>query len=149
VPYSAFDTEAEDDSQSQMNRIEVSQALEAYNKQRSSDERKMEISALAEEMALYGISFNDLVQHSPSHQDSREALMRMGRRLANEESMIRYLREKRQLPIKELCEAEAVSRKTAERHRKYLIAVSLIAYGTYPFLQEYIGLERYGKGETS
>jgi RNA polymerase sigma factor len=149
VPYSAFDTEVEDDSQSQMNHIEVAQALEAYDQKRSSDERKMEIATLTEEMAPYGITFNDLAQHSPRHQDSRETLMRMGRRLAQEESMFRILREKRQLPIKELCEAESVSRKTAERHRKYLIAVSLIAYGTYPFLQEYIGLDRYGKGETS
>jgi RNA polymerase sigma factor len=148
VPYSAFDAEVEDDGQSQMNHIEVAQALEAYSRERSSDERKMEIAALTEELAGYGITFNDLVQHSPRHQDSREVLMRMGRRLASEESMIRYLREKRQLPIKELCQAESVSRKTAERHRKYLIAVSLIAYGTYPFLQEYIGLDRYGKGET-
>jgi RNA polymerase sigma factor len=147
VPYSAFDMEAEDD-QSQMNHIEVSTALEAYNQERSSDDRKMEIAALTEEMALFGITFNDLVQHSPRHQDSREALMSMGRRLAKEENMFRILREKRQLPIKELCEAESVSRKTVERNRKYLIAVSLIAYGTYPFLQEYIGLDRYGEGET-
>ncbi|MCD9024153.1 RNA polymerase sigma-I factor [Cohnella silvisoli] len=147
VPYSAFDTEAEDGG-GEINHIEVSQAIEAYNQERTSDERKMEIAALTAEMELYGITFNDLVQHSPRHQDSREALLRMGRRLASEETMFRFLREKRQLPIKELCEAEDISRKTAERHRKYLIAVSLIAYGTYPFLQGYIGLDRYGKGET-
>ncbi len=148
VPYSAFDSEAED-GESRVNQIEVAQALEAYSRERTVDERKMEIAALTEEMALYGITFNDLIEHSPRHQDSRNTLLRMGRRLANEEKMFIFLREKRQLPIKELCEAEFVSRKTAERHRKYLIAVSLIAYGTYPFLQEYIGLDRYGKGGTS
>ncbi len=148
IPYSAFESEGED-GESTVNRVEVIQAMEAYTKERTADERKMEIAALTEELAIFGITFGDLVQHSPRHKDSREMLLRMGRRLAIEENMFQFLREKRQLPIKELCEAESVSRKTAERHRKYLIAVALIAFGTYPFLQEYIGLDRYGKGETS
>lgn len=148
TPYSSFDSESED-GVSTVNRVEVTQAMEAYTQEQSAEERKMEIAALTEEMANYGITFGDLVKHSPKHQDSREMLLRMGRRLANDEGMFHFLREKHQLPIKELCQAEFVSRKTAERHRKYLIAVALIAYGTYPFLQEYIGLERQGKGELS
>ncbi|WP_115991931.1 RNA polymerase sigma-I factor [Cohnella lupini] len=148
VPYSAFDSSS-DDEEGTTNRVEVVQAMQAFDQERSAEERKLEITALSEEMTLYGISFDDLVDHSPRHQDSRKTLLRMGRRLASEETMFRFLTEKRQLPIKELCEAEQVSRKTAERHRKYLIAVSLIAYGTYPFLQEYIGLDQDGKEETS
>ncbi|QMV43435.1 RNA polymerase sigma-I factor [Cohnella cholangitidis] len=148
IPYSAFDTDTEETAGT-INRIEVAQSMDAYRLERSADERKLEIAALSEELALYGVTFDDLVTSSPRHQDSRAVLLRMGRRLASEESMFRFLCDKKQLPIKELCQAEAVSRKTAERHRKYLIAVSLIAYGTYPFLQEYIGMDREGKGERS
>lgn len=141
IPYSAFDSEDEDNDNS-MNRLEVSQAMDAYDQEKSTEERKMEIAALTVELGEYGISFGDLVNHSPRHQDSRETMLRVGRRLAKDENMVHSLREKRQLPIKELCIAESVSRKTIERHRKYLIAVALIAYGTYPFLQEYVGLDR-------
>jgi RNA polymerase sigma factor len=148
VSYSTFDSIGED-GQSTVNQIEVHQALVAYNEERTADERRMEIGALTEEMALYGIAFEDLVKHSPRHQDSRDMLLRMGRRLASEERLLQFLREKHQLPVKELCELEEVSRKTVERHRKYLIAVALIAYGTYPFLQEYIGLDQQGKGGAS
>ncbi|TFE28127.1 RNA polymerase sigma-I factor [Cohnella luojiensis] len=148
VPFSSFDTEIEED-QSTMNRVEVAQAMEAFRQERSVDERKTEIAALTEELALYDITFGDLVHLSPKHQDSRQMLLRLGRRLASDENMFRRLRDKKQLPIKEICEAESVSRKTAERHRKYLIAVSLIAYGTYPFLQEYIGMDREGEVGTS
>ncbi|RKP54479.1 RNA polymerase sigma-I factor [Cohnella endophytica] len=148
VPYSAFEQETEE-GDGPINRVETAQAMEAYDRERTADERKAEILALTEELAEFGITFGDLADHSPRHQDSREALLRIGRRLAEDERLIRFVREKKQLPIKELCEAEAISRKTAERHRKYLIAVGLIAYGTYPYLQEYIGLDRGGKGETS
>ncbi|MFC5528634.1 RNA polymerase sigma-I factor [Cohnella yongneupensis] len=144
VPYSAFDEES---GEAPMNRIEVSQAMDAYERTRTSDERKLEIEALTEELAIYGITFSDLVRLSPSHQDSREALLRLGSALSRDAGLVRYLKEKRQLPIKELCLAESVSRKTIERHRKYVIAVSLIASGTYPYLQHYIGLYESRKEE--
>lgn len=143
IPYSAFDAESED-GDAPLNHIEVNQALDEYSRQMTADERRMEIASLTEELAVYGITFSDLVDHSPRHQDSRDTMLSLGKRLALNEKLIRILRDKRQLPVKELCETESVSRKTIERHRKYLIAVSLIACGTYPYLQEYIGLNRYG-----
>lgn len=142
LPYSAFDG---DDGDAPANRIEVSQAMEAYEISREADTRKLEVESLTEELAVYGITFADLVRLSPSHQDSRDALLRLGGALARDEGMVRSLKEKRQLPIKELCLSQGVSRKTAERHRKYLIAVSLIASGVYPHLQHYIGLDRLEK----
>jgi RNA polymerase sigma factor len=148
LPYSAFDSEDEQEGQP-VNRVEIAQAMDAYSADRSADERRTEIEALTEELAVFGITFVDLVQHSPSHQDSREMLLRAGRWLANEENLFHSLRERKLLPIKELCESQSLSRKTIERHRKYLIAVSLIAYGTYPYLHGYIGLDRSGEGESS
>lgn len=145
LPYSAFEDES---GETPTNRIEVSQAMEAYERSRTADERKMEIEALTDELSAFGITFADLVRLSPSHQDSREALLRLGTALSRDEKLVRFLKEKRQLPVKELCLAESVSRKTAERHRKYVIAVSLIASGSYPYLQHYIGLDRRGKEGT-
>jgi RNA polymerase sigma factor len=146
LPYSAFD---DDDGEAPMNRIEVGQAMEAYESAKSADDRKLEIEALTVELEAYSITFADLVRLSPSHQDSREALLRLGNAVSRNDSMVRFLKEKRQLPVKELCMVESVSRKTVERHRKYVIAVSLIASGAYPYLQHYIGLDRSGKEGTS
>lgn len=146
VPYSAFDAEPEDGAGS-INRVEIAQAMEAYERVKTADERKLEIAGLAEELAAFGIAFGDLAKLSPKHRDSRMLLLRLGKRLAEEERLFRGLRESRQLPIKELCEMESVSRKTVEKHRKYLIAISLIAGGSYPYLQDYIGMGRRGKEE--
>lgn len=126
LPYSAFDR---DDDEAPMNRIEVAQAMEAYELSQAASTRKLEVEALTEELAAFGITFADLVRLSPSHQDSRDALLRLGTALSQDEAMVESLKEKRQLPVKELCAAHTVSRKTVERHRKYLIAVSLIASG--------------------
>ncbi|MFC5402703.1 RNA polymerase sigma-I factor [Cohnella soli] len=148
VPYSAFDTESAD-GDSAGNRLEVAQAMDAYARERTAEDRKAEIAALSEELSGYGITFGDLVDHSPRHRDSRIALLKVGRRLGEDERLCGMLRQKKQLPIKELCEGGDITRKTAERHRKYLVAVGLIAYGTYPFLREYIGLDHDGEEATS
>ena len=50
------------------------------------------------------------------------------------------LEVKRQLPIKELTLLSAVSRKTLERNRKFIIAAAIIMQGDYPHLQAYLEL---------
>jgi RNA polymerase sigma factor len=144
LPYSALQGDDED-GEGYLSRLESAAALEVYNQEQVAQDRKAEIAMLSEQLALFGIRFHDLVDGSPKHRDSRSALLQVGSRLASTPELYRTLKEKRQLPVKELCIAMAVSRKTVERHRKYLIAVSLIAGGSYPCLQEYIYLKPSGE----
>jgi RNA polymerase sigma factor len=146
VPYSSLNA-GEEDEEGFLHRIESAAAVELYEQQRVAEDRRAEIAALTEQLALFGIPFTDLVENSPRHRDSRLVLMEIGNRLAQRAELFQILLEKRQLPVKQLCTVEAVSRKTVERHRKYLIAVSLIAAGSYPCLQQYISLESSGKEE--
>ncbi|CAM3823002.1 RNA polymerase sigma-I factor [Cohnella lubricantis] len=137
VPYSALQGDRDEDT-SLLAAIEAQEAIEVYARDRAAEERRAEIEALTAELAHYGISFADLSEQSPKHQDSRDMLLGIGRRLAQNAVLFGMLADKRQLPLKELCEIENVSRKTLERNRKYLIAVALIARGPYPLMQEYI-----------
>jgi RNA polymerase sigma factor len=146
VPYSSL-KEHEEDGEGLLHRIESAAAFELYEQQRVAEDRRAEIAALTEQLAVFGIPFEDLAQNSPRHRDSRLVLMKIGNRLAQRAELFQSLLEKRQLPVKELCAVEAVSRKTVERHRKYLIAVSLIAAGPYPCLRQYISLESTGEEE--
>lgn len=144
VPYSAL-TDGSDEDQDALNRVESAAAMEVYERDLAAELRRSEIAMLSEQLALFGIRFQDLVDSSPRHKDSRETLVRIGRTLAEAPELFRVMLDKRQLPVKELCSAVSVSRKTVERHRKYLIAVSLIAGGAYPCLRSYIALESGGE----
>jgi RNA polymerase sigma factor len=141
VPYSAMDAEEEDGGSSAA-QAEAAQAMDAYDRSRAAEERRMEIAALTEELARFGITLAELVDQSPRHADSRSALMKIGRLLAADAALYRTLKETGRLPVKELSEHAGVSRKTIERHRKYLIAVALIAGGPYPYLRYYVQGER-------
>lgn len=137
VPYSALLGERSEEA-SALAVIEAREALTVYERDRMAEERRSEIEALTAELAAYGVTFADLSEQSPKHRDSREALLAIGARLARNPALFVMLMQKRQLPLKELQQAEKVSRKTLERNRKYLIAIALIAGGPYPLLRSYI-----------
>ncbi len=136
TPWSAFDTEDEEDSSS--NPIENVEAMAIYEQERLTERRRDEIETFAARLSRFGVSFMELADKSPKHADSREMLFGIGRLLAEDRLLFAQLESKRQLPIKELTDRCSVSRKTLERNRKFIIAAALIIEGEYPHLQEYL-----------
>lgn len=138
VPYSMFDSE--DEEQPYYNSVETRQAMNAFEIKRTEDERRLEISELSQELERFGISFAELVEHSPKHTDSRRLLIGIAQTLVSETNLLDSLRQTNKLAVKELTEMCGVSRKTVERNRKYIIAIALIISGTYPFMHDYLNI---------
>jgi RNA polymerase sigma factor len=139
IPYSSFEQEDEEDHL--INPVEIHQALDYYDLQKGTEERRNEIIDFNRCLSEYSIQFLDLVEASPKHEDSRRMLFAIGKQLSEDIELMRLLKQKRQLPIKELLGQVSVSRKTLERNRKFLIAVALICHGPYPYLKDYLQLE--------
>ncbi|MFD0961281.1 RNA polymerase sigma factor SigI [Paenibacillus chungangensis] len=135
VPYSSFDTEKDEGT---FNILELSEAMAVHEDNRIMEERRYEIIELGKELRNYGIAFAELPEQSPKHADSRELLIGIARLLASDAGLMKLLKEKRRLPIKELMEAGGVSRKTIERNRKYLITIALVLSGSYPYMNDYL-----------
>ncbi len=144
IPYSYF--EVEDDEDNAANPIEVHQAIEQYEQEKLIEDRKSEIDDFTARLLEFGITFNDLVDASPKHADSREALFSIGKTLAEDRFLMDILLSKKMLPIKELLDKVQVSRKTLERNRKFLIAVALIYDGSYPCLRDYLHVTQSAAG---
>lgn len=136
VPLSSF--EIEDDDFNVINPIEIQQALEEYQVTLGTEDRRSEIESLSHSLADFDIDFNDLIQISPKHTDSREMLFLIAKVLSEDVSLMNHLMSKRMLPIKELLPRVTVSRKTLERNRKYIITLALVYDGAYPYLREYL-----------
>ncbi|SHH11465.1 RNA polymerase sigma-I factor [Desulfosporosinus lacus] len=77
-------------------------------------------------LAEYGIIFEDLVEASPKHKDSKATLWRVAQELCEHSNLLKHLTKTRLLPLKELELLTGVKRKVLERGRKYLIATTLI-----------------------
>jgi hypothetical protein len=54
------------------------------------------------------------------------------------------MRKSGELPIKKIVEATGIVRKTIERHRQWLIVVTIVATSGYSLMAEWIGVQSPG-----
>ncbi|CAM3028142.1 RNA polymerase sigma-I factor [Sporolactobacillus spathodeae] len=118
--------------------VEQQAAIDYYEEKCRINERMEQISSYQELLLNYGITFDVLSHHCPKHADARENAKIAAKRLVEHPELVRFLKKKKQLPIKELLQFVACSRKTIERNRKYIIALALIYIGGFSALMSYI-----------
>jgi RNA polymerase sigma factor len=136
VPFTEF--EVEDDEDNIINYVEVQKSMEAHAVKIEEEQRREEIERYIELLSAFNITLEELVELSPKHVDARQNAMEVARIIAEREELRTYLYEKKSLPLKQLMQYVSVSRKTIERQRKYIIAITLILTNDLNMLQEYI-----------
>lgn len=138
LPFSSFGRDDQAGRHSALEKIDHQQGLAQYQQDREEDERREEITKFARELLNYGITFSDLVAHSPKHEDARLRAMEAARIIAGQPEWIRHLQLKKELPLKQITLATALSRKTLDRQRKYIIGITLVILGDYRYLRSYL-----------
>lgn len=89
-------------------------------------EVKEEVLLFEKQLKEFGITLEDLVLNSPKHKDSRELYIGIARVLAENNELFEKMVRKGCIPLSELMNLVNVHRKTVERNRKFIIAVSLV-----------------------
>ncbi|MBO9129741.1 RNA polymerase sigma-I factor [Bacillus sp. 165] len=117
---------------------EMKVSLTEYLKEMENTERKEEILHFQTVLKSFRITFQDLVKESPKHRDSRASMMEVAVQISQREELINELFQKKKLPLKQIEDMVRVSRKTLERHRKYIIAMCIILTNDYVYIKEYI-----------
>lgn len=135
VPMSSFDVQNEDEI---YNPIETQMAVEEHSRSNVIQDRKWEIEQFSLLLKQYGMTISDLVDASPKHSDTREMLISVSQMIAQNESFSAHVIQNKTLPLKDLTPLVDVSRKTLERNRKYILALSLIQIHEFHYLQEYL-----------
>ncbi|KAB2337286.1 RNA polymerase sigma factor SigI [Cytobacillus depressus] len=134
IDYSSTDNDEDQNNAS----IENELSIDDFKRKTDEELRREEILQFNEVLGQYDLSFSDLVQQSPKHADARKNAMNVAKLIADNEELKQILLEKKRLPIKQIENSVSISRKTIERNRKYIIAMSLILIGDYVYLRDYI-----------
>jgi RNA polymerase sigma factor len=113
-------------------------SLEEYKKKTDEELRIEEIIQFQTLLSSFDLSFSELVENSPKHEDARENAILVAKLLVENMELRNTLFEKKRLPIKQLEKMVNVSRKTIERNRKYIIAIALILSSDYVYLNDYL-----------
>ncbi|MGN7388017.1 RNA polymerase sigma-I factor [Sporosarcina sp. SAFN-015] len=110
----------------------------SYSEERRAKERREELAEYGRLLDEYGLSFKELAAVSPKHADSRKTAFQLAQIIAETPEFYNHLMENKRLPMKQLEEIVEVSRKTIERHRKYIIAVTLLLNNDFIYIKEYV-----------
>lgn len=122
--------------------IDSKNSLMEFEKQQENLRRAEEISHFSIELAKYKLSIDDLIEASPSHLDTRNTILNVAFKCSREENIIKYIREKKNLPIKEMMLLTSMNRKFFEKWRKYILVLILIlSSNDYPYIRSYFNIK--------
>lgn len=113
-------------------------SVKAYSEQQQVNARREEIIEYKKLLSVYGMTFQDLVKISPSHEDARVTAIQIAQLVVETEEYKQFLHQKKKLPVKEIEQLVEVSRKTIERNRKYIIAVAVLLMSDLHYLKDYL-----------
>jgi len=137
TPYLSFNDENE-----VIDYIDTKGSLIEFQKELETQKIGEEILLFSEELSKYKLSFDDLVSASPSHIDTREALLNLAFKCTREERILTYIKNKRNLPIKEIILLTATNRKFIEKWRRYILSLILILVNDeYLYIKSYLNIK--------
>lgn len=138
IPLSSFEEEGEEDNEGTLYYIEAKQSHEAYQQNSLAAERKEEILIYNKKLKEFGLTFAELVRISPKHEDARLRAIEVAQIISRDQELREYLTKRKELPLKSIEKRVGISRKTLERQRKYIIAITLILINDFTHLREYV-----------
>lgn len=100
---------------------------------------KAEIEELSGQMEEFGVTLTDVAANCPKQLRTLEACKQVVAYAKLHSEIIDQLVKTKQLPIKALADGSSVSKKTIERHRKYLVALLLIYSNGYEIIRGHLG----------
>lgn len=109
-----------------------------YEEDHASTDIKDEIVELKKVLQGYGFSFMDLAECSPKAEKTKHQCALACIYMLENPMLVENMRSTKQFPLKIVQKSCDVSRKTLERHRKYLIAAVEILSGNFPYMKEYL-----------
>ena len=86
----------------------------------------------------YSIDFDTLVYVSPKHAAVRRRMIQLAKKLSEDSFASAYIIKRKALPMKEIENRVDFSRKTLERHRKYILANFILINSDLDCLKDYI-----------
>lgn len=138
-PYTVnLDLQEHEEGEFSQSKIESELSIDEYTKAIEQEHRKEEIVYFQHCLKDFNLTFAEILDQSPKHFDARQNAIMVAKEVVSDAELCHFLFTKKQLPVKQLEKKVAVSRKTIERNRKYIIAMAIILSGNFVYLKDYI-----------
>lgn len=130
----------------ELSKAEIATSMEQFKRQTTAHVLAQELLFYRQRLLEFGICFDELEDNSPEHRDTRIQLIRIAKEFSKNSSWINMLEQTKKLPLKEMVDYVTVSKKTLERHRKYLISLILIySYEDFSLIRSAVSFSDLGE----
>lgn len=99
---------------------------------------KEEIMELSQQMQEFGVSLTDIAENSPKQNRTLKSCQQVVAYAKEDREIMEIFFKTKQLPITKLANETKVSKKTIERHRKYLVALLMIYSNGYEIIRGHL-----------
>lgn len=103
-----------------------------------------EVLLFEEELKRFGIDFDDLIDKSPKHIDTRERAVDIAVKTSSKEDLVSHLYEKKRLPIKKISERFLVSVKIIKKSKLFITAIIIVIVNKYSGILTWIKNSKKG-----
>ena len=100
---------------------------------------KIEIDTFGKRLSDFNITFDELVDSSPSHEDTRVKAIEVGESASKEETVIDLLYKTLKLPVMAIVKVVKTTRRFVYAHKTFILSVIVIFHEEFPSLKEWIG----------
>lgn len=129
------------DSDGSSDYLEHKGSLSHYQIHIENQSRSTEIMMLTSELKKFKINFQDLIDSSPKHRDTREKLLSLSLLCINNDTIIMYMKAKSIFPVKRIVLLTGYNKKFIEKWRKYIITLMLILLNDeYTYIKAYLSI---------
>lgn len=107
---------------------------------------KKEIEEFIEELSYFGLTLEDMSESSPKQKRTLDSCHEVIRFVNSNKNILNIIMETKKLPITLLVENTSISKKTLERHRKYVLSMVLVLTNGFDIMRGH--LEKVIRKET-
>ncbi|SCJ46082.1 RNA polymerase sigma factor sigI [uncultured Clostridium sp.] len=110
-----------------------------YNPIEEKTELINEINQFKEELNLFKLTIEDLIDEAPKHSDTRENAINVSKKASKDCDITDFMYEKKRLPIKKMSLKYMITEKVIKRSKKFIISLIIIFFKKYRNLMLWVG----------
>lgn len=126
------------DEEQELSYSEIQMAMSQFRKDQERELIQLEIAAYNQELAEWGLTFQELVRVSPKQERLRNRYFCVVRFLLDSQELMSWMDQHHKLPIQAIVSGLGEKKRNLERGRKYILAMVVLLKGEYPRLKSRI-----------
>lgn len=99
---------------------------------------KEELQTFEKKLMFFGITIDQLVESSPTHIDTRERAVKIGKQTSQANDLVQHLYRSKRLPVTEMCRRFKTTRKIIYGSKNFIVSVIIVIHEKLDMIKKWL-----------